>query len=73
MIYPKRYTSEPRKRKAYCEACDLIAVYGTERRHWNYKAHHLCRTEMKEIWSTAEADMNGTSTYDRIYTGKKNR
>lgn len=73
MIYPDRYSKEPRKRMAYCEACDLISVYGLERRQLNYKAHHLCRTEMKEIWATAEKDMSGNSTYDRIYTGRKSR
>lgn len=73
MIYPKRYTSEPRKRKAYCEACDMIAVYGIKRNHWNYKAFDISRSEMKEIWSKADADMNGNSAYDRIFTGKKSR
>ena len=73
MIYPKRYIQEPRKRKAYCEACDLIAVYGIERCHWNYRVHGICRTEMKEIWNTASADMNGNSNYDVIYEGRRRK
>lgn len=67
MIYPSRYIREPRKRKAYCDACDMISIYGMERKFWNYKRFGLCRTEMKEIWAFAKADMEGKSKYDVIY------
>lgn len=72
MIYPRRYISEPRKRLAYEDACDLIAIYGISRKHWNYKVHHLSRSEMKDVWNTAEIDMKGKSIYDFAY-GKGSR
>lgn len=71
MIYPKRYIAEPRKRLAYEEACDLISVYGGNRRHWNTKVN-LSVSEREEIWKTAEVDMKGKSVYDFTY-GKGSR
>ena len=67
MIYPKRYELEPRKRKAYCSACDAIAVYGIPRKCWNYKSFNISRSEMKDIWHIAYSDMLGKSAYDFIY------
>ena len=72
-IYPKRYYGEPKKRAAYIEAFDLISIYGAERHHWNYKALHLCRKEMKEIWALAEKDAQGKSVIDFIYERKTRR
>ena len=66
MIYPSRYILEPRKRKAYCVACDLIAVYGVSRKSFNYRIFHISRTEMKEIWNFATVDMGGKSRYDFV-------
>lgn len=71
MIYPRRYENEPRKRKAYCEACDLIAIYGAERKSFNYIMFGICRTEMKEIWNFATKDMGGESTIDFIQKRRK--
>ena len=62
MIYPRRYELEPRKRKAYEVACDLIAIYGLPRTSFNSKLLGINRVEMKEIWNTATVDMNGNST-----------
>lgn len=67
MIYPNRYEREPAKRKAYRDACDMIAVYGVSRKNWNYLAFGLNRIEMKEVWGFAEKDMNGKSKVDFIY------
>lgn len=61
MTYPNRYELEPRKRKPYEVACDLIAVYGATRKQFNYKLYGINRREMKEIWNTAERDMSGKS------------
>ena len=58
-MYPNRYECEPRKRKAYLEACDLIEVYGLQRNQWNYLKCGINRIEMKEIWKTATMDMSG--------------
>lgn len=66
MIYPKRYANEPVKRKAYEVACDLIAVYGVQRKSFPYKELHISRSEMKEIWNFAYNDMQGKSRYDFI-------
>ncbi len=67
MLYPNRYQHEPSKRKPYCEACDMIAIYGIERRDWNYRKFGINRIEMKEIWATALKDMTGKSRIDLVY------
>lgn len=61
MIYPARYEKEPRKREAYTECCDYIAVYGLPRNLFDYHKFGLNRTEMKEVWDRAEKDMQGKS------------
>ena len=70
MIYPRRFEFEPRKRKAYCSACDAIAVYGVPRKQWKYQIFDISRSEMKTIWNTAMSDMNGKSRYDYIREAK---
>jgi hypothetical protein len=66
MIYPNRYKAEPRKRNAYKEACDMIAVYGIPKRNWNYCKHNISKREMNEIWGYAQKDMQGNSRYNLI-------
>lgn len=73
MIYPRRYLQEPRKRMAYEEACDFIAVYGIPRQQWDYKRHGLDRTEMKAVWDMAMTDMNGKSGVDVVYVYDRRR
>ena len=68
MIYPRRYELEPRKRKAYCEACDLIAIYGIPRKQWKYKKYDISKTEMAEIWDRATVDMLGKSAVSFSYS-----
>lgn len=70
MLYPNRYEKEPRKRAAYLVVCDLIAVYGIPRNQFDYRRFNLNRIEMKEIWSFAEADLNGKSRYSFCYSWK---
>lgn len=67
MIYPKRYEAEPRKRIAYCDACDMIAVYGIKRTQWKSSRFYINNEEASEIWKRANEDMNGRSRYDMIY------
>lgn len=66
MIYPNRYKAEPRKRKAYEEACDMISVYGIPKRNWNYRIYNISKREMNEIWGYAQKDMQGKSRYNLI-------
>ena len=66
MIYPRRYVNEPRKRRAYEEACDMVAIYGLPRKMFRYWIFNISRTEMKEIWNFAVVDMNGKSKFDVI-------
>ena len=66
-MYPNRYEKEPRKRKPYEEAYDMITIYGLERKAFNYKKYRLSRTEMKEIWAFAKADAQGKSRYALAY------
>ena len=61
-MYANRYELEPRKRKLYEEACDLIEVYGLPRTFLNYKGK-CNREELKEIWNFAIADCEGKSSY----------
>lgn len=61
MIYPKRFLAEPRKRSAYCDACDMIAVYGITLKNWVTTRFNLSEAEKVEIWRTAMADMSGRS------------
>ena len=65
MIYPRRYIYEPRKRKAYCEACDLVGIYGCLEKS-KLKHLDLCASEITEIWQFAVKDMHGNSKYDFI-------
>lgn len=67
MIYPDRYNREPRKRKAYCDAFDCIAIYGIKRNQWKYKLFNIDRAEMKDIWAIAQNDVMGRSKYDIIF------
>ena len=69
MLYPKRFQNkyELKKRQAYCDACDMISIYGIERKNWNYRRFGIDRIEMKKIWATALKDMNGKSRVDIIY------
>jgi len=67
MIYPIRYEAEPQKRKAYTEACDMIAVYGIPRNEWDYHKFGINRIDMKEIWNFATKDMEGKSMLCCIY------
>ena len=69
-VYAPRYLAEPRKRKAYVIAYDLIAVYGLPRRAFDYKSLHLCRSEMKDIWEKATKDFECRSCYAHSYNGK---
>ena len=55
MIYPARYLKEPRKRKYYTIACDLIAIYGLGRKWW--KTPELSEDEAREVWKLAKKDM----------------
>lgn len=64
MIAPSRYYSEPRLRKAYCEAFDLITIYGVDRKCFDYKRFGLNKVEMKQIWAFAQNDAEGKSKYD---------
>ena len=75
MIYPRRYiySGEERKRKAYCNACDCIAIYGVKKSQWNYVLFGLSKEEMDEIWNIAHADMNGQSKYDFIYERRQRK
>lgn len=63
MIYPARYLSEPRKRAAYTEACDMIVYYRLPLAAFNYDHFNVTESEMVEIWSNAEKDMIGKSRY----------
>ncbi len=62
-MYPNRYEHEPRKRRAYLDACAKIEIYGIERCHWNYLILGINRIEMKEVWANAQKDIKGESTY----------
>ena len=64
MIYPSRFSLEPRLRSAYCEAFDIITVYGGTRKDFRYQKYDISRTEMKQIWTFAQNDANGKSRYD---------
>ena len=71
MICPDRYANEPRKRNAYCEAYDLITVYGvTEIKSWNCK-HNVTAREKRNIWRNAKADAQGKTEINFIYEYKE--
>lgn len=62
MIYPRRFVAEPRKRSAYCDACDMIAVYGvTSISKWATDNFDISDSEKVDIWRAAKADMLGKS------------
>lgn len=66
MLYPDRFSNEPRKRRVYEEACDLIMVYGLPRTALQYKGV-VSKIEMKQIWNTAVNDLSGKSVVDYVY------
>lgn len=67
MLPTKRYECEPRKRKAYLDAFDVISMYGIKRKDWNYKKFDISLSEMKEIWAFAFRDVEGKSRYVFVY------
>ena len=70
MIYPNRYISEPRKRKAYEVACDIIYIYGGSIKNFRHETLNIDFAESEEIFSYALKDMKGNSKFDCIYGGK---
>ncbi len=73
IIYPKRFEKEPRKRKAYCYAYDLIAIYGAKKMNFTNCDFDLTEDEANEIWSFASRDINGKSSINYIYTWKRRK
>lgn len=72
-IYPCRYQYDTKKRRAYINAFDLLENNPTmERKSWDYISLGLCRQEMKEVWASALADVQGKSRYNFIY-GKERK
>ena len=65
MIYPRRYLSEPRKRRAYEVACDLIYIYGGRRS--DFRCGGITKSESREIFNTALTDLRGRSRVDFVY------
>lgn len=68
MIPPKRYESEPRKRKAYVSVWNLLFFCVIKQRsEWNWEQFQISVTEAKEIFSRAKTDILGKSGYDYVY------
>jgi len=57
MIPTNRYEKEPRKRRAYLRACDIVFL-GGERRFWKHP--DLDQKEAEEVWKNARRDVLGT-------------
>lgn len=68
MTYPNRYEHEPRKRKVYESACDMINYTTSEIVYFlRIEFKDVNKSEMEEIWNVAYRDINGMSTVDFIY------